>query len=222
MKYSTLMTAVLLLLAWQPAGDCPASDGIPGIRLPGSANRETVCILPGVITSEKIPADSTEVANDCAAGTARLVRATWWGGYNEWHPGDPHVVCFDVRFYGDMECTPSSLIASYPSVFPDTTRIGYDPEGRPCFRYDLPVDVPVGPDAFWMSVQKSCELRYPPKWGRLGDGGVFDCPTKWRVEGGMWEEIPIYSWMDASHQFEVAEPTPLRPVTWGRIRTLYR
>jgi hypothetical protein len=177
----------------------------------------------------KIPADSAEVANDCPdAGVVRIVKAIWWGGYIEWAPGDPDVTCFDVRFYRDASCRPTALITEYLGATPDTTHLGNcTSDSLPCFRYELDVDVLVGPGPFWMSVQTACGSRplHPLKWGRLGDE-VFDgCASVLRVEGEEeWEHVdaPGYPDWEASHEFEASGATPVRPLSWSRLRALFR
>jgi hypothetical protein len=213
---------VFTLLAGLLGAGGAAAGRLGGDAPRGSAGRETVCNQPGVVTSAKIGADSLEVANECAAGSSRIVRAIWWGGYLRWQPGDPHVTCFDVRFYDNLNCRPENLIASYLDATAETTRVGFDPDGRPCFQYALDVDVTVGPGSFWMSIQTGCRQPDPPKWGRLGDEILDGCASVFKPEGGTWEpQVDLPDW-DASHAFETGEPTPSREMTWGRLRTIYR
>jgi hypothetical protein len=188
----------------------------------GSAGRETACNQPGVVSSAKVEAESLEVANECAAGSARVVRAIWWGGYLKWQPGDVHATCFDVRFYDDKACRPANLIASYLDAIAETTRVGFDPDGRPCFRYALDVDVTVGPGSFWMSIQTGCPQWDPPKWGRLGDEILDGCPSVIKPAGGTWDPLVSIPDWDASQAFEIGDPTPTQGITWGRLRMIYR
>ncbi len=215
--------AVFMILAGLIAGGV-AAEGRAGYDVARwDTAREAVCNQPGVLGSEKVRADSTEVANDCSAGSSRIVRASWWGGYLAWQPGQSHVTCFDVRFYDDAVCSPASLIAAYTDAVAETTRVGADPEGRPCFRYDLDVDVTVGPGSFWLSIQTGCRHRDPPKWGRLGDEVLDGCPSLLKPESeGTWELPPTFPDWEASQAFETGEPTPARETAWGRLRILYR
>jgi hypothetical protein len=216
----TVILITLLGVSCAPAAE--AAEAISGPLAGWRAARDVVCLQPGVESSEKIPADSMEVANDCAAGAARVLRAKWWGGYVDWNPGEPLVTCFHVRFYRNEACTPSDLIAAYLDAEAETTRVGDDPQGRPCFLYELVVDVPVGPDPFWMSIQTACRGRYPPKWGRLGDEVLDGCNSQWQTDGGGWNPVPTLPDWDASQAFEVEDPTPVHATSWGRLRRLYR
>jgi hypothetical protein len=184
----------------------------------------TVCRLPGVLSSMKLPADTAEVANECSeAGMATVAKAIWWGGYIDWEPGDPEFTTFHVRFYEDIECTPEALIAEYLWATPDTTHLGNCNDGLPCFMYELDVSVDVGPGPFWMSIQMAINDRPPPKWGRLGDEVLDGCASQWRPEGdGEWDDPPVPPDWDASHEFEIGPPTPVKPTTWGTVKSLYR
>ncbi len=185
---------------------------------------EIVCIQEGMLNGYKVPADTAEVANDCVeAGSAHVVRAIWCGGYTEWEPGDPHITTFHVRFYEELDCKPFSLIAEYLSAEPDTFSMGYCTDGLPCYQYELEVDVPVGPDPFWFSVQSAFagKDRYPPKWGRLGDEADFGCGNRVRPENDIeWLPLdPIHT--DVSQKFVVEHPTPAEDGTWGAIKARY-
>jgi hypothetical protein len=222
MKSIPVTVAACTLMAGLFGGGGAVAGGAGGDASRGNAGRETVCAQPGVVSSEKIRADSLEVANDCGAGSSRIIRAIWWGGYVEWHAGDPHVTCFDVRFYDDMTCGPHNLVAAYLDATAETTRVGLDPDGRPCFRYTLDVDVMVGPGSFWMSIQTGCRHPDPPKWGRLGDEILDGCASLSRPEGGTWDPHPALPDWDASQAFETGEPTPSQEMSWGRLRMVYR
>ena len=201
----------------------PQKGGEPISRI---ASRETVCIQPGMLDAVKIPADTTEVANDCEVPDARrVIQAIWWGGYTEWEQGDPDITSFDVRFYSNIACTPDMLLAEYLSATPDTTQLGDCMDSLPCFRYELDVDVDVPAGSFWFSVMVAADDRgrYPPKWGRLGDDLDQGCFTVWRVAGGdEWEVPPLPPDSDASQAFEVEEATPAGETSWGSIKQLYR
>ncbi len=224
MKPFTLSLAPALILATASLASLPGG-GFSGTAS-RSVNPEVVCSMPGNLDTDKIPADSAEVANDCGGvGLARVTRAIWWGGYIYWQQGDPDILAFDVRFYDDVNCTPGSLLAEYLEVTPDTTRLGDCSDGYPCFRYELEVDVDVGPGAFWMGIRTSGVFDpYPPRWGRLGDE-VFDgCSTVWREDVfGQWSEPPLPPDWDASHEF-VIDPTgtPIEPSSWSRVKSLHR
>jgi hypothetical protein len=222
MKSLLVMVAAIALAVGLLGGSGAVAGPAAGDAPRGGANRMTGCYQPGVVSSAKVQADSLEVANECAAGSSRVVRAIWWGGYLKWQPGEPQVTCFDVRFYDDMACHPANLIASYLDATAETTRVGLDPDGRPCFRYALDVDVTVGPGKFWMSIQTGCPRRDPPKWGRLGDEILDGCPSVIKPAGGTWgPPLSLPDW-DASQAFEMGDPSPTQGMTWGRLRMIYR
>ncbi len=185
---------------------------------------QVICSQPGLLDGFKIPADSLEVANDCwVMEPARIVHAVWWGGYLNWHPGDPHITTFDVRFYDNIECTPIDLIAEYIEVTPDTTFMGNCTDGLPCYRYDLDVEVDVGADPFWFTVKALIDSpdRYPPKWGRLGDELDIECFTVWGDLESGWEILDLPPDSDASQEFITEDPTPAENSTWGRIKVRF-
>ena len=212
-----LVPVALTQVSPRPLAAAPPADGMI---------RDTVCSQPGFPGSTKIPADSLEVANDCEVASAgTIIHAVWWGGYIDWLPGDPDFTVFDVTFYGDILSAPGAAIVTYPSVVPDTTSMGLCDDGWPCFRYDLDVAVPVSAGRFWFGVRAhpiEPGRRYPPKWGRLGDEVFMGFQSMWGPSGtGPWTPVPGVPMWDASQQFEVWEPTPVRQTTWGVLRHLF-
>jgi hypothetical protein len=104
----------------------------------------------------------------------------------------------------------------------ETTRVGLDPQGWPCFQYALNVDVPVGPGSFWMSVQTGCRYPDPPKWGRLGDEVLDGCFSLSQTVPGTWDPPLSFPDWDASQAYEIDDPSPAQQTTWGCLRLIYR
>jgi len=220
--------AMLAASPQAPGGTGASPRTLLAAPTPVADAQEVVCLQQGYLGGIKIPADTAEVANDCPdAGEVLVTKAIWWGGYTAWHPGDPDVMAFDVRFYQNLECTPSALLAEYLAVTPDTTRLGNCDDGLPCFRYELDVAVYVsGP--FWFSIMvtpggEAPDARQgPPKWGRLGDEIDFGCQTSGRPDAyGIWIPLELPPDSDASQAFEIDVATPAAGPTWGTIKAKY-
>ncbi|MBM3285935.1 MAG: hypothetical protein FJY88_01075 [Candidatus Eisenbacteria bacterium] len=226
MSKSACVCVVGLLVAGGVAG--AGAEGEPAApRGPDRwSPRDVICSQRGIPESAKFPSDSIEVANECeVTSTCTIIKATWWGGYMERRPTYPDSAVFNVRFYGDLVCTPTGLLAEFLGIKLPGTFIGNDPDELPCYRYDLEVAIPLEPGKFWMGIQAlaTSETRLPPKWGRLGDEIFLGCGSQWRFpDFATWFEDQIPHEWDASQEFEVEEPTPARSTSWGALRGLYR
>ncbi|MFH1144895.1 MAG: hypothetical protein V1774_10170 [Candidatus Eisenbacteria bacterium] len=207
-----------------PVAPGAAALASPAVSEPAASAREMLCLQEGMLGGVKIPADSTEVASDCPdAAPARIIKAIWWGGYTAWEPGDPEILTFDVRFYHNVDCRPQGLIAQYLAATPDTFRLGNCNDGLPCLRYELDVDFfASGP--FWLSIMVTpSALRYPPKWGRLGDEIDVGCQNQgFDAAFGTWTPLGDPYDSDASQGFLIEVPTPTEGKTWGRIKSTFQ
>lgn len=216
---------VLILLA---ASLVPGPAGSVGGPIGGGERlltRDLICSQPGDSLNVKFPSDSIEVANECeVTSPCTIVKATWWGGPMQPQAAYPDSATFDVRFYDDLVCTPDGILAEYLGVRLPGTLTGHDPDGLPCFRYDLDVFVPVA-SKFWMGIRYLAPSgsKLPPQWGRLGDEIFLGCGSHWRPPAfGTWFEIDNLPEYDVSHEFEVEQPTPVQSTSWGTLRGLYR
>jgi hypothetical protein len=205
-------------------GAVVAICGLPA----ASRSSTTACDQQGRTSDPLFQADSLEIANDCVgAGVNTILKAGWWGGYIDWHPGDPEVRCFNVGIYDDNGGVPGRILAAFPCVTPDSViSIGLCGQ-QPCFRYVLSMTVDVGPEPFWLGVQAlwaaAAPARpYPPKWGRLGDEALEGFGSVTRVPGQEWVLIPICAECDVSQTFEFASAAATEPMSWGVLRSLYR
>jgi hypothetical protein len=178
-----------------------------------------------------------EAANDIIfPSDATIVRARWWGGYDECAvPCDPGMVApgFTLLFYEDDQCLPApDHSRPYAEIFVEgaagETFVGCQSDLRPLYRYEAGVDVPVsGGVSYWFSALMSSH-PFPPVWGRLTAGVVTGCESAfgmYSLEG--WEGwYPISELggipLDMSQELECDVPVAVQPCSWSRIKGLYR
>lgn len=173
-----------------------------------------------------------EVANDFVmqAGSARIVLARWWGGYVE--QAYYEAEGFSLRFYAENPtdpCLPGSLSAEFiVAGNAGETFVGYDPFYDPIYAYEAEVSFDVVPGVrYWFVCQAANHPMPPNLWGRIGASQVTGCESAFRSAYfgyPNWTAVSDLTgepW-DASQEFVCESPTATVPITWGRIRGLYR
>lgn len=178
---------------------------------------------------ENPPIDA-EVAAICGLGEGeQLTHITWWGGPVGQEPENP-VTAFNVRFYTNLDCTPDSLITEFPA-WPLITPMGVGPDSLPIYRYDLNLTLPLPPGLFWAVIQGHIVTSPPEdgsKGGPTGPPGRAGCVSMFRSayhDHPDWTPIPDmlgWPWVAASEFGIGSAPTPIVPLTWGRVKSIYR
>ncbi len=197
-----------------PAGLAMGSNQVPYLRAPGSSERgesaaARACfshpgdLLGNVVDSEQILMYGleSEVADDfslCPGGPHTIPKVIAWGSYFDWHPGDPDVPAYNLRFYQDAGGLPGSEIASCLNLVPTSiTYFGDNIYGAPCYQIEFDVSVGgiLGATVYWLGVQAS-DHDYPPRWGRQQADSFFGSLAAYR--SAFWG---FPDWVPASEAF---------------------
>lgn len=176
----------------------------------------------------------SEVANDFLIGfETGITLARWWGGYTAYHPGDPLVNGFNLRFYEDGPCIPQGLLSEI--IVPhdcNQTHVG-EGHGGPTYEYfageEDGVCCPVGEgQRVWFGAQ-TADHPFPPQWGRCAAYEVTGCDAVFKAEYFSFPDWTpavdvIGTPYDASQEFECGDcgGVAVEAASWGRIKGLYR